>query len=270
MLNCRSSRVGFTLVELLVVIAIIGILAGLLLPAVQMAREASRRASCLNNLRNTGIALHTFHDTYRRLPAGNDGLRGTLHAWSTHILPYQEQSVLYSRIDLNQPWNSPANEVAAREPLAIYRCPSAIQEIPGKIDYGGISGTSLLPLPFGSGPYGAFGCGTLIVTGPEQPTAPSWAGVTDGLSTTLIVSESADRVPDASGYWACGHNCFAQNADRINLGDAGEMLSRHPQGVNALFADGHILFLNESIEVKVLGAICTRNGQEADANRVDQ
>ncbi len=81
---------GFTLVELLVVIAIIGVMVGLLLPAVQAAREAARRMSCTNNLKNVALAAHNFHDTYRALPAlVNHGGGPTFFF---HILPYIEQS----------------------------------------------------------------------------------------------------------------------------------------------------------------------------------
>lgn len=99
-------RPGFTLVELLVVIAIIGVLIALLLPAVQMAREAARRISCGNNLKQYGIALHLYHDTHKEFPrAGTYKNNGDWNAgmapqlgWQPRILPYMEQSPLYDRI----------------------------------------------------------------------------------------------------------------------------------------------------------------------------
>src|SRR5688572_12222721 len=105
-----SRRPGFTLVELLVVIAIIGILVALLLPAVQAAREAARRISCSNNLKQVALACHNFHDVYDRLPPGgaNDqppfGTQNTINgnaqwgsSWKVYILPYLEQSAIYDR-----------------------------------------------------------------------------------------------------------------------------------------------------------------------------
>ena len=87
---------GFTLVELLVVIAIIGILVGLLLPAVQAAREAARRMSCSNNMKQLGLAVHNFESTYKRIPPGIDVRFGTQH-W--RLLPYIEQQPLFDRHD---------------------------------------------------------------------------------------------------------------------------------------------------------------------------
>lgn len=265
-----ASRSAFTLVELLVVISIIGVLVGLLLPAVQMARETARRAYCLNNLKNSGLALHNFHDVHRRLPPGSDSLNDTEHSWASRILPYQEQSALYRQIDFSLPWNAPNNQPAAAHSLSVYRCPSSVLDTPGKVDYGGIIGTALLPLPIGSGPNQAFGCGTLVVIQAAQPVAPNFASIRDGLSMTLAVGESADRDPDLGGRWACGRNCFSQNLPSVNQGEIGELFSRHPHGVNGLFADGHVTFLTEGIDSKVLGAICTRNGSEANAGEALQ
>lgn len=110
-------RAAFTLVELLVVIAIIGILVGLLLPAVQAAREAARRMSCQNQVKQLALALHNFHDAYKKFPPGAEGavlrkpnpagtttmIAGT--SWLVYILPYIEQSALYARYDFAKRYN---------------------------------------------------------------------------------------------------------------------------------------------------------------------
>ena len=101
----RAAHPGFTLVELLVVIAIIGILVALLLPAIQAAREAARRTQCGNNLKQMGIALHDYHDTYRAFPAGcrshATGRRWIWgHSWTVAILPFAEQRALFDQLDM--------------------------------------------------------------------------------------------------------------------------------------------------------------------------
>lgn len=137
-------RRGFTLVELLVVIAIIGLLVGLLLPAVQAAREASRRMSCSNHLRQIGLAAHNYHSAFQRLPSGYvsfatrdgtgpptarldpvtwDGAPGW--GWIAGLLPYIEAVTIASQLQYNEPIWSPRNERAIAATIPLLLCPTA-------------------------------------------------------------------------------------------------------------------------------------------------
>src|SRR5262245_61466867 len=121
------SRHGFTLIELLVVIAIIGVLLALLLPAVQAAREASRRASCTHNLKQIGLAMHGYHDAHGRLPMGYSFSPGYVRGgfgWGAMILPGLEQSPLFDATNFSLPLWHDANTTSGSTALKSYLCPS--------------------------------------------------------------------------------------------------------------------------------------------------
>jgi prepilin-type N-terminal cleavage/methylation domain-containing protein/prepilin-type processing-associated H-X9-DG protein len=208
-----SIRQGFTLIELLVVIAIIGVLTGLLLPAVQKVRAAAARAQCVNNLKQIALACHNHHDTYHHFPPGYfasgayaDGESDTVPGWgwAAYILPYIEQEPLYKSIDFTQPVESSTNAAAIQTMIPLYLCPSDI--LP--------SGPFPVPDAFGdtlalAAPSSYAAC----VGGDESSTSgPSGLGIfyrnsgtrmtdiTDGTSSTLLIGERAWS--NANGIWA--------------------------------------------------------------------
>jgi prepilin-type N-terminal cleavage/methylation domain-containing protein/prepilin-type processing-associated H-X9-DG protein len=117
----KRSRSGFTLIELLVVIAIIGILVALLLPAVQAAREAGRRVSCSNNLKQFILAAHEYHDTFEVFPAGVNRRDISVH---TSLLPYYEQAGVERFVDYTKSWNHANNAAARQTQIKFFNCPS--------------------------------------------------------------------------------------------------------------------------------------------------
>ncbi|WP_146399929.1 DUF1559 domain-containing protein [Planctomycetes bacterium CA13] len=255
----RSPRPrAFTLVELLVVIAIIGVLVGLLLPAVQATREAARRMQCQNRLHQIGLGLHNYHAAFNRFPIGDLQPRplwpnGKEFAWSAFVLPQIEQTAVWERINFSVPYDDPINADVAASVIPTYICPSTPRSSNrlkdrGVTDYGGIYGERIVSR--NDPPSGVM----------IHDRAIRFRDILDGTSTTIVVSEDAGF---ADGQWINGKNLFDQ-AFQINHAPKFEndMRSYHPQGVHGLFGDGAVRFLTDSMDLEVLASICTRAGKE--------
>lgn len=233
-------RSGFTLVELLVVIAIIGILIALLLPAVQAAREAARRSQCSNNLKQIGLALHNYHDTYKSLPAGytlpsnykndfdlpND--RYGLWSWGAAILPFVEQQALYDQIDptRNRLYDILGNatlRTLMQQPVPAFRCPSDNGPESANVDVRKLDDAGGNPRHVATSNYVAVNRTHQPRRVPNNGTAgafyqDSWTkfrDVTDGLSNVLFIGERRwkiqTRTPNAGTVF--GVNGGSQDTD---------------------------------------------------------
>ncbi|QDU61364.1 Type II secretion system protein G precursor [Planctomycetes bacterium Pan216] len=200
----RGSRSGFTLVELLVVIAIIGVLVALLLPAVQQAREAARRAQCQGNMRQFGVAMANYHDAHQCFPPGvvrrdginNDMLDSTANwGWGAFLLPYLDQVSLaeqlnYDKRSFKNALADPDTLAKMQHPLSVFRCPSDPNN--------GLTNFRKIPVP-GGPPVRAYGGGTNVI----PVSLSNYVG-----ASSSSTSSWGDGDPDTVGGLTRGNGMF--------------------------------------------------------------
>lgn len=266
--SCRRSQSGFTIIEILVVLGILSLMIALLLPAVQYARESARSASCRNNLKQLGLAIHGYHGSERSFPPGGitegswrDTLSGS--TWTVAILPHLEQDHLYhlySSSDFNE---SPRNADVRRMHLPVMSCTSDInsgkagypESGPGREllyatgSYRAVSGRSDgLPRPDGGSWYDSKNSlprhwrGAMHHVGTGGLRTERFSDVTDGVSTTLLVGEYAtprcgpEDVCPRTTFWAYTYTSYNQSSvcpecgPRTLIGDYGNCATTGGQG----------------------------------------
>jgi prepilin-type N-terminal cleavage/methylation domain-containing protein/prepilin-type processing-associated H-X9-DG protein len=294
-------RGAFTLIELLVVIAIIAILIALLVPAVQKVREAAARTQCTDNLKQIGLALHSYHDRMKAFPPGyktdvgddNSDL-GPGWGWAAFLLDDLAQGNVKRLMRFDLQISDPANADVRLTPLFIYTCPSEIQSGPfSVVDPGG---NPICDAERGS--YVAMN-GVLGVSSDAFDNNGAFlrnltfraVDITDGLSNTLFVGERstamssitwtgaitgavvpAQRYPDPTDKLANAEAASAlilAHGSRDHLPnnplvfDADATASFHSSGVNFLFGDGSVRFITSAIPGAIYEALLTRSSGEA-------
>lgn len=260
-----SRRTAFTLVELLVVVAIIGILIGMLLPAVQQVREAARRVSCLNNMAQLGIALHNYEFGHEHLPPGVINPTGPILSqpigqhvsFLVELLPYIEQSGIANRFDKSLGTYAPANAPAREQIISLYECPSdyfmAYDGTAGLTNYAGCHHSTEAPIDIDNN-------GLLFLN-----SEISFGDIHDGSSNTILIGELVADESNSLG-WASGTRASLRNTSPIvglatravvkpipttNLKEVGGFGSRHFSITNFCFADGRVSSISDSIDTIV-------------------
>jgi len=294
-----KQRSAFTLVELLVVIAIIGVLVALLLPAVQAAREAARRGSCQNQLKQIGLALQNYHDTHLTFPTGHvmaPNCSTQRISWAGLILPQIEEENLYEQYDLNSNWWAPGNQGVRDVEVAAFVCPSDITvPIFNSTHNFGFRGNYAANV--GVGTYQRNQCSSpaaqtgLTVKGPFVMNSKTrFRDITDGTSTTVAVAEIRRVAADDSRgalFADAGSNLYAHDFTPNTLsaditercvsqpekgmactsnGAGGphrmSAKSLHPGGAQVVFFDGSTHFVSETIAIGTWRALGSMSGGE--------
>ncbi len=288
-------RSAFTLVELLVVIAIIGILVGLLLPAVQSAREASRRMQCSNNLKQIGLALHNYESTHKKFPVGS--WQSNFISPLVAVLPHIEQENNYQLWDFRLSYTNPHNVAVAGQRIQTYLCPSMVlnREVPIAAA-NEVGGPSSYLLCEGTDDYMAPADGIFGLHWPRfgysNPNR-RFADITDGTTNTFFGGETVYNYRDYlwipttpapfAGTVRWGFARWVVGYPQISLGTTlkpfnvhvraamGGFASQHAgRGSNFVYADGSVRFLSQSIDLATYTAAATRAGGEVPGAELHQ
>jgi prepilin-type N-terminal cleavage/methylation domain-containing protein/prepilin-type processing-associated H-X9-DG protein len=248
----RNHRQGFTLIELLVVIAIIGVLIALLLPAVQSAREAARRAQCVNNLKQIGIGLHNYHDARGALPGAYLVYPTTEFSALSQITGYMEQNNLFNNLNFSLPYSDPTNSTVLMTNVSNFLCPSDFRNpIPARgaaTNYMADMGSWIVwqqasgPNAGLPGPNGTF----------YGNSATRFADITDGLSYTGFFSErvladgsNAIVSPIADVFFSPGApTTIADAMQQCQAIDIYNLANQFPLFMGAPWVNGQHIFLH--------------------------
>ena len=213
-----------------------GILAALLIPAVQQAREAARRSQCKNNLKQIALAMHNYHDAYSKFPAAhlNDDKGTPRLSWRVSVLPFCDEAPRYNRYLFNESWDSAGNSALLNPMPRNYACPS-------------------VPSPGLNTCY-------VAVTGPKAVLGDgkcySIADVVDGTANTIMVVEGCKL----NIVWMKPQDLDASTATKV--GDPNGIWSPHTGGANVVLTDGSVRYISATIDPAILKALLTRNGGE--------
>lgn len=282
---CRRRLRGFTLIELLVVIAIIAILIGLLLPAVQQAREAARRTQCKNNLMQIAIALHNYEMAFERLPPGSVNASGPIRhveegyqiSWIVQMLPMLEQTSLFARVNFSEGAYGISNAMVRNTRINTLRCPSDPTDTIPLLN-GAASGASNFAGCFSGSdvPIDLQNDGCLFLN-----SGVGYRQIRDGASNTILVGEKRLIAGTFESGWISGNRSTLRNTGvPINRGwdiapppvpgtppvpvqapsdtATSGFSSYHSGGAQFALADGSIRFLSENISPQVLSLLGSR------------